>query len=79
MATNTGAPYTLPYPEADDLADVPHDIQALAAAVVTALNGKLSPADGNALYQKQIKFVTGGAPPTTTTGYDEGDVIFVLP
>jgi len=87
MATDTG-PYALHVPEPDDLADVPADIAALADDVTTALNGKLQRTDmtlpggsvvkgADNLYQAQIKIVT--AVPSSTAGYDEGTIIFVVP
>jgi hypothetical protein len=77
------APYSLHVPGDDDLADVPADLTTLATDITTALNGKMSRADvggvpgADTLYQKKIKIVT--SVPSSTSGYEEGDIIFVVP
>jgi len=72
------APYYLHIPLDGDLADVPSDIDKLAATIATALNLKLdkaSPTDTVGNYQRKIEVRTDL--PGTTAGYVEGAIIFV--
>jgi hypothetical protein len=90
-ADTTGAPYALPYPGDNDVADVPKTLKALAEAIETALDKKVekvawTKSTGSAgdsadvTYQRKIKVQTQSpivAPPTGTLY--EGDVVFVVP
>ena len=88
MPTDSGAPYALHLPDDTDIADVPADMAAFAADLTAVLNTKMQKTDltlpggsvvqgTDTLYQTKIKFVT--AVPSSTAGYNEGDVIFVVP
>lgn len=76
MAVEPSDPYALPYPLANDLADVPKDIKALALKVTEGLNRKQEEPALRGLFQSKIKVVT--SVPTSTAGYIENDVVFVL-
>jgi hypothetical protein len=80
--------YQLPYPVDGDVADVPADILKLVNQLAAALDKKLEKVKytppgkpevkgADDLYQPRIKVVT--AVPTDTSGYVEGDIIFVIP
>ena len=76
MAVEPSDPYALPYPLANDLADVPGDLKRLANQVTVGLNRKPEESALRAILQSKIKVVT--SVPTSTAGYIENDVVFVL-
>jgi hypothetical protein len=88
MPVQTTDHYQLPYPVDGDVADVPADLLSLVNKLVLALDkklekvkytppGKTEVKGADDLYQPRIKVVT--AVPTDTSGYVEGDIIFVIP
>jgi hypothetical protein len=87
-ADDTKAPYTLPFPGNNQVADVPEDIKRLAEATEKALDSKAQRGnwtnrDGGAedgtdkLYQTRITVKT--VIPTDLSNYKDGDVVFVIP
>ena len=88
MATDTGAPYALRYPEDGDVADVPNDMKLLAERIELVLDMKSqrvtwtnstgqSVPGTDTVYQQKIK-IQATAPAPTDPG-SEGDLIFVVP
>lgn len=77
MATSTGAPYNLPYPQSGDVADVPSDMGNLAGKTRDALNLKLDRTTADSTYQPKIKVQkTGTALPATG---NNGDLVVFVP
>lgn len=84
--TGVGGSYDLPFPELEDVANVPQDMKALAAMVDYWLSKKLSTTsavDSVNDLQVVIPIVTAvpnGAPSTgnATTNYSTSTVVFVV-
>jgi hypothetical protein len=88
MATDTGLPYTIPFPVPNDVADVPAHMKGLAERLELVLDQKTqdtpwTASDGvtyhpgnAALYQAKIR-IQSTIPAATAPGND-GDIIFVV-
>jgi hypothetical protein len=63
----------LPYPEQNEIADVPKDIERLAVATDKLFNDWYSPTEQDVRYQKKI-LITASLPATGT----EGDIVFLV-
>ena len=65
--------HQLPYPESNNIADVPQDIKALADRLELILDAWYSPAEQDQRYQRVVKIATG-LPPYG----EEGDIVFLV-
>jgi hypothetical protein len=68
--------HLLPWPEPNEIADVPQDMMALAQRIEEILNLWYSPAEQDARFQRIVLIRTQaeGLPPTG----NEGDILFLV-
>jgi len=79
MPDSTGLPYSLPFPVANDLADVPGDMKKLADQVVVALNLKLTQAQTDVRYQRKVTVQATAPTASVPASPVDGDIVFVVP
>lgn len=63
----------LPYPESNEIADVPEDIKKLALKIEGILDSWYSPAEQAELWQRRV-IITTGLP----ANGNEGDIVFLV-
>jgi len=68
--------HELPWPEPNEIADVPQDMMALAQRIETILNAWYSPEEQAALWQRII-IIRTAAEGLPATG-NEGDIVFLV-